>query len=82
MEILLFIAFAVVNALCFKFGAKVGQAMVKGGKVEKPKNSTLKAFKDRGEKERAEMEREKFETIMRNVERYDGTGRGQEDVGG
>ena len=43
----LFIAFAVVNALCFKFGAKVGQAMVKGGKVEKPKNSPLKAFKDR-----------------------------------
>ena len=32
--------------------------------------------------EEAQMEQDKIDTIMRNIERYDGTSQGQEDVSG
>ena len=84
METILLIA---VNgffcALCFILGAKVGQKVVRGEEVETPKISALnplKMYEEHKEKEAAKKEREKLEIILENIEKYDGTEKGQEDV--
>jgi hypothetical protein len=84
MEILLIIiallALGALNALTFALGAKIGQAVVKGEKVEVPSLNPFEAYKKHEAKKEAEMEQEKFDTIMQNIECYDGTGKGQKDV--
>ena len=78
--ILLITVVALINVLSFTIGAKVGQKVVKGEKVELPKVNPMEIYKERQDKRAAEEEKNKLETIMRNIERYDGTAAGQEDV--
>ncbi len=84
METILLIAVVgFICALCFILGAKVGQKVVRGEEVETPKISALnplKMYEEHKEKEEVKKEREKINTILRNIERYDGTDSGQEDV--
>ena len=47
MEVLLILVVCAVNVLCFYIGAKVGQAVAKGEKVEIPSVSPLKAFREK-----------------------------------
>lgn len=67
--------------VCFLIGAKVGQKVSKGEAVELPSVNPIRAIKESREQKEAEMEQDKLDTILRNIERYDGTGKGQEDVG-
>lgn len=78
--ILLIISMALINVLSFTIGAKVGQKVVKGEKIELPKVNPMEVYKEHQEKKKAEEEITKLDTIMRNIERYDGTAAGQEDV--
>jgi hypothetical protein len=84
METILLIAVVgFICALCFVLGAKVGQKVVKGEEIETPKISALnplKMYEEHKEKEEAKKEMDKLEVILGNIERYDGTDRGQEDV--
>ena len=82
MEIALVIAIGAMNILCFLLGAKVGQATSKGEEIKTPTLSPMKAFREHEAKKEAQMEQNRIDTIMRNIEGYDGTGRGQEDVPG
>ena len=68
--------------LCFLIGAKVGQAVTKGERVELPNVNPMQAVRDHRAKKQAQMEQDRLDTIMRNIEGYDGTSRGQEDVPG
>lgn len=81
MEVLLLLVTGVVNLLCFAIGAKLGQTVVKGKEIKLPSINPMDAIRTHNEKKKAEIEQDKFETIMRNIECYDGTGKGQEDVG-
>ena len=76
MEVLLLAVMAVSNILCFMIGAKVGQAVAKGEKVELP-NPMQKAHTA---KQEAEYKQSQYETILHNVDSYDGTSNGQKDV--
>ena len=79
-----FLIILVVGAICigcFYVGAKVGQTVAKGEKVEIPTVNPFEAYRKHEAKKAAEIEQDKFDTIMRNIECYDGTGKGQEDVG-
>ena len=78
--VLLIIAMALINVLSFTIGAKVGQKVVKGEKIELPKVNPMEVYKEHQSKKAAEEEINKLDTIMRNIERYDGTAAGQEDV--
>ncbi len=69
-----------LNVACFFLGAKVGQTVSKGETIEMPSANPLKAVREHRAKKEAEMEQDRLDTIMRNIERYDGTARGQEDV--
>lgn len=70
-----------LNIVCFFVGAKIGQKVVKGESVEMPSVNPIKAIREHNEKKSAEIEQDKLDKIMRNIERYDGTSKGQEDVG-
>ena len=79
--ILLMVVFVTSNIICMMFGAKVGNAVSKGEKIEAPKiPSPVTAYKAHKESKEAEAEKNRLDTILRNIERYDGTANGQEDV--
>ena len=79
MEVLLILAIGFVCMACFLIGAKVGQAVAKGEKVELPINPLLSA-KERQTKQEAEFEQNRLDAILHNIDRYDGTSNGQKDV--
>ena len=75
----------VTGAMCiwsFIFGAKVGQAVRNGEKVEVPTVNPMEAYKASRAKKEAEMEQNRLDIIMQNIEGYNGTEYGQEDVPG
>ena len=59
------------SVICFAFGVKVGREEKKGEPVL-PKIVTPK--------KKAQMEKERVEVILENIENYDGTPEGQKDV--
>ena len=65
---------------CLIVGARLGQKVSKGEEIETPTFDPMKAYREREARKEAKAEQDKIETIMRNIERYDGTGAGQEDV--
>jgi hypothetical protein len=65
---------------CFITGAKLGQTVSKGKEIELPSINPVKAYKENQARKQADMKQNKLDTILRNIERYDGTPRGQEEV--
>jgi hypothetical protein len=78
MEVLLLLVMGVTNILCFMIGAKVGQSVVRGEKVEMP--NPVKAVEAHRAKKEADRVQDRVNTIMANINSYDGTGYGQQDV--
>ncbi len=75
----------VAGAMCiwsFVIGAKVGQTVSKGNDIKMPAVSPMDAVREHRAKKEAEMEQNRLDTILRNIEGYDGTGNKQEDVPG
>lgn len=77
MELLIF---GITNILCFVIGAKVGQKVTKGEDIKLPNVNPMEAIRAHQNKVEARIEQDRMDTIMRNIEAYDGTGRGQEDI--
>ena len=65
---------------CFYIGAKVGQTASKGEAIEIPTINPVTIIHEHREKKAAEEEKNRMDTILRNIDSYDGTGIGQEDV--
>lgn len=80
MYILLIAVVGMLNIACFLVGAKVGQTVSKGKDIEIPNINPVKAYHEQLERHEAQREKDRVETILRNIERYDGTGAGQEDI--
>ena len=80
--ILIIVAVGVMNIGCFLVGARVGQKVVKGEEVMIPNLNPVEAVKEHKEKQEARKEQNRLETIMQNIENYDGTGYGQKEVPG
>lgn len=80
MEILLVLVTGALCLACFFVGAKVGQKVSRGETIETPKIDPFKTFRQREERKEQQREQERIDTILRNIESYDGTGSGQEDV--
>ena len=78
MEILLIAVVGTLNIVCFFIGAKVGQMVSKGEPLQIP--SPVTAYKAHVEAKEAQAEKNRLDVILGNIERYDGTGNGQEDV--
>lgn len=80
MEALLLAIMGAANIACLVIGAKVGMKVAKGEDINLPKLNPMEIIRERQDKKQAQMEQDKLDTIMRNIEAYDGTGKGQEDV--
>jgi hypothetical protein len=84
MEIILILVAIILcstlNVVCFLFGVKVAQKVGKGEAIEVPSLNPLKAYREREDRKQAEREADKLETIMHNIETYDGTSNGQKEV--
>ena len=76
METILAMGF--VCMACFLMGAKVGQAVAKGEDIKLP--SINQAVKEHKERKVAEVEQSRYDTILQNIEKYNGTSNGQQDV--
>ena len=82
MEVLLLLVMGAVNIACFVIGARVGQKVAKGEAIELPTVNPIDLAQSHREKKAAQEERDKLDAILRNIESYDGTAYGQEDVPG
>lgn len=80
MEILLVLVVGVMCIGCFCVGARVGQKVVKGEEVKLPEIDPMKAWREREERRQAQKEQEKIDTIMYNIENYNGSAAGQKEV--
>ena len=73
----------VIGALCivcFFVGSKLGQTVAKGKDIEVPSINPMQIYQKQQEKKLEQDEKNKVDIILRNIERYDGTANGQEDV--
>ena len=80
MEVLLMAVLAASNILCFMLGAKVGQKVVKGEEIELPTINPMDLYREHEAKREAQREQDKFDTILQNIDNYDGTSYGQKEV--
>ena len=88
-EIIVFLAaeFALAAA-CINLGVNLGRSVKKAEApvlnpvkvIKEHKKDKMDAYKEKKSKELAEAEAKRLEVIMSNIEAYDGTSRGQEDV--
>lgn len=69
-----------LNIACFFIGSKLGQTVAKGEKIEMPSVSLSEAIQKQRERKQAEAEKSRLDTILQNIERYDGTNAGQKEV--
>lgn len=86
MEALMLLVMGITNIVCFVIGAKLGQIAAKGKDIVIPEVNPIKAIKEHNERREAEveaeMEQSRIDTILQNIEGYDGTPFGQKDVPG
>ena len=76
--LLLMAIMAASNILCFLIGARVGQKVVKGEEVKLP--DPVEAIREHQSNKEMKRKMSQFETIMQNIDSYDGTGYGQMEV--
>lgn len=81
-SVLIMLVMGAVNVVCFFIGAKVGQTAQRGADIKAPAINPVKAIKESESRKVAKAEQERIDTILHNIESYDGTERGQQDVPG
>ncbi len=77
---ILFALFGGSNIVCFWLGAKIGQKVSRGETIETPNLNPMERIRQHQERKEAEREKDKIETILRNIDNYNGTANGQKDV--
>jgi hypothetical protein len=80
MELMLVALVGTLNVMCFIIGAKVGQKISRDETIEMPNLNPIKVVKEIKENRETDKVQNKIETIMQNIDSYDGTGYGQKDV--
>ena len=72
------------NLICISIGLKIGLSLARGDAITIP--NPIEAVKEHKEKKEAQREADKeqkhIDAILRNVDNYNGTAEGQEDVVG
>ena len=80
MEVVIILAVGFVCMASFLAGVRVGRA--KDEPIVPIAQSIVPKKPDKTVQKEAEMERHRMNIILNNIENYDGTSRGQEDVPG
>ena len=79
-NIIMILLLGTLNVVCFFVGAKIGQKVVKGEEINPPEITIPTPIRDYRKKKQAEAEQDKIDTILQNIETYNGTSAGQKDV--
>ena len=80
LEILiLIVGIGLINVLCFLIGARTGQKAVKGEDITLPNLNPVEAVREYEESRQQKKEEDNFNTMLDNIEVYDGTSIGQKD---
>ena len=72
-----------VGAMCiasFFVGAHVGNRVSNDEPVELPKVDPMRAIRQKNERAEAKAKQAEIDAILRNIDRYNGTAEGQEDI--
>lgn len=77
-SIILVLATGCLCIWSFLIGVKVGKGTEK--EIPTPSINPLKAYREWEDKKEAERQQSRIDTIMRNIDNYDGTSYGQEEV--
>ena len=80
MEILTIVVTGVLCMACFLIGAKVGQTVSKGEEIKVPEVNPMKLYREHQDRKAADKEQEKLDALMHNIEVYDGTSAGQQEI--
>ena len=70
----------IICALCFHIGAKTGQKVVRGETIETPKFEPVKTIREYNEQKEVRKEQEKQKIIAENIDAYNGTPYGQQEL--
>lgn len=79
MDVLVLALFSLSNIVCFLIGARTGQKVTKGEEVKVAPNP-MELYREEQARKEAERVKSKIDTILHNIDMYDGTDHGQEDV--
>jgi hypothetical protein len=80
MEALTLLTVGALNIACFFIGAKLGQKVAKDEPIETPNLNPVQMIQAHREKKQAEREKKRIDIIMANIDAYDGTSKGQQEV--
>ena len=72
------ILIAFINLLSFYLGAKIGQTVAKGETLKIP--TPVKVIEEIKETRERKKEQDKLNTMLENINNYDGTGAYQKDI--
>jgi hypothetical protein len=69
-----------MNLLAFLIGARTAQKADKGEEITLPTLNPMEAYREHRERVEAHKEQERLNTMLENIDNYDGTGTGQKDI--
>lgn len=78
--IILVMLMGAMNLLAFLIGARVGQKVVNKEPVELPTINPITLYKEHKDKEEMSKEQEKLNTMLDNINNYDGSSANQKDI--
>ena len=78
--IILVVLMGGMNLLAFLVGAKTAQKADRGEEIELPTLNPMKAYQEFTEQREAKKEQEELDTILDNINNYDGTSNGQKNI--
>ena len=79
-ELLLVVVICLSNIACMVVGVKVGQIAYRGEEIAMNLPNPVGKVKSFKEPQEAKKEREAVETMLYNIDVYDGTSLGQRDI--
>lgn len=74
------VSIGIMNILCFLVGARTGQKVVNKEEVKLPNLNPVEAVRTYREKKEERIELDNINTMMENIDTYDGTALGQKDL--
>ena len=79
-SIILVLVVGGLNILSFLIGARTAQKLHKGEEIELPKVNPMQVYREHREEVEASKEQKRLDTMLENINNYDGTGAHQKDI--
>ena len=79
-NVVLMLIWSAYGMACFLIGASVRQKVDEGKEIKMPTVNPIAIMREHREHKEAEEKKSRMDAILRNIDAYDGTEIGQEDV--